>query len=54
MDGRGIKLFIINNVMSSFKTKIVPNVTISYCGGRVTAAPAKSREELILKHKFKE
>ena len=32
--------------MSSFKTDMVPNVTISLCGGRVTAARAKSREEL--------
>ena len=43
---RAIKYSIVNYVMSSFKTDMFPNVTISLCGGRVTAARAKSREEL--------
>ena len=45
-----IKYSIVNDIMSSLKTGLIPNVTIPNCGGRVTG-PAQSREELILKHK---
>ena len=44
-----LKYNIVNDVMTAFRSEMVPDVKIPDCGGKVST-PAVSRKELIEKH----